>query len=212
MKRCVIISAGEIKDFKLVKKFLKPDDFYIFCDGGLSYARPLGIKPSLIVGDFDSCKKSDLKKYSKTCETIQLPREKDDTDTLYAVKTALARGFKNFLLLGSMGNRFDHAVANASVLLFLYEKNIPAQILDDYSIMQVAGKNPVLVEDTFSYFSVLTPFGNAYKVNIKNAKYILEGADLRSNFQSLGMSNEVIPGLTAEISCEEGFCLVLKVF
>ena len=57
MKRCVIISAGEIKNFKLVKKYFSSEDYYIFCDGGLAYANKLGIKPDLITGDFDSCKK-----------------------------------------------------------------------------------------------------------------------------------------------------------
>ena len=212
MKRCVIISAGEIKNFKLVKKYLSSEDYYIFCDGGLAYANKLGIKPDLITGDFDSCKKSDLKKYSKNCETIQLPREKDDTDTLFAVKTALNKGFENFLLLGSMGARFDHAVANVSALLFLYEKNIHAEILDDFGFYEVAGKNPVFIQDSFSYFSVLTPFGNARKVNIKNAKYPLTDADLFSSFQSLGISNEVIPGQKAEVSCGEGYVLVSKIF
>ena len=57
MKRCVIISAGEIKKIKLIKKYLSPEDYYVFCDAGLVYADKLGIKPDLIIGDFDSCKK-----------------------------------------------------------------------------------------------------------------------------------------------------------
>lgn len=212
MKRCVIISAGEIKKIKLIKKYLSPEDYYVFCDAGLVYADKLGIKPDLIIGDFDSCKKNILNKYSGICETIQLPCEKDDTDTLFAVKTAMQRGYKNFLLLGSMGARFDHATANVSILFYLYKNNLQAEIIDDYSIMQVAGKTPVFIDDSFSYFSVLTPFGEAEDVTIINAKYPLTNAKLSSDYQSLGVSNEVIKTKTAEVTCGKGCCLVCKIF
>ena len=225
MRRCVIVSAGQIENYCHIKKYLQSDDFFIFCDGGLRHAKALEVQPSLIIGDFDSATQEDLLYYSKNCQTIKLPRMKDDTDTMFAVKTGLERGFNNFLLLGSMGFRFDHALANASVLLYLFEQKKSATILDDYSLMEVAGTffcdnakdkdfvtKKVFIEDTYSYFSVLTPFGNACGVSIKNAKFPLENAELKSDFQSLGISNEVLKGKRAEVSVTNGLVLVVKVF
>ena len=63
MKRCVIISAGQICDYERSKSFLQSDDFYIFCDGGLTHAEGLGVKPDVIVGDFDSCTPEDLARW-----------------------------------------------------------------------------------------------------------------------------------------------------
>ncbi|MBR1639960.1 MAG: thiamine diphosphokinase [Treponema sp.] len=212
MSRCVIISAGEIRNYNFARSFLRDDDFYIFCDDGLSHAEGLGIVPNLIVGDFDSCNLQDLKKFSdsKSCQIITLPREKDDTDTFYAVKLALDRGFDDFLFLGAMGGRFDHAFGNVSILLYLYEKNKNAMLADDFSVMRICGNHPIYIEDKCSYFSLLTIAGNVSGVTIKNAKYPLENADLASDFQ-LGISNEVLPGKKAEVSVEKGAVLIVEV-
>ena len=210
MSRCVIVAAGQILDYERAKSFLQPGDFFIFCDDGLRHAESLGVTPSLIVGDFDSCNAELLTKWSNRCETIRLPREKDDTDTLFAVKLAVERGYSDFLLLGAMGGRFDHALGNVSILLYLNGLGKKALIVDDYSIMQVVGREPLYIEDNCSYFSVLTVAGDVSGVNIKNAKYPLENAKLAADFQ-LGISNEVLPGKTAEVSVEKGRVLVVVV-
>jgi len=210
MSRCVIVAAGQILDYERAKSFLQPGDFFIFCDDGLRHAESLGVTPSLIVGDFDSCDAELLSKWSNRCEIIRLPREKDDTDTLFAVKLAVERGYSDFILLGAMGGRFDHALGNVSILLYLDGLGKKAQMIDDYSIMQVVGKEPFYIEDTCSYFSVLTVAGDVSGVNIKNAKYPLENAKLSADFQ-LGISNEVLPGKTAEVSVEKGQVLVVIV-
>ena len=208
MSRCVIIAAGEIKDYARARDYLRSDDFFIFCDGGLAHAAGLCIKPDLIVGDFDSCDSGELSKYEGQCEIIKLPHEKDDTDTMYAARLAVERGFDDFLILGAMGGRFDHALANVSVLLFLDALGKKAVISDDYSTMQIVGSKPLLIDDTCSYFSVLTVAGNVSGVNIKNAKYSLTNASLKCDFQ-LGVSNEVLPGKVAEVSVEHGRVLVV---
>ena len=210
MKRCVIVTAGEIRDYERAKTFLQPDDFFIFCDGGLAHAEGLCCVPDVIVGDFDSCDADILSDYQERSEIVRLPREKDDTDTLYAVKLALKRGYNDFLLLGSMGARFDHAFGNVSILLYLDGLGKKALLADDYSFMKVAGRKPLLIEDNCSYFSVLTIAGNVSGLNIRNAKYPVENASFRSDFQ-LGISNEVLPGKKAEVSVEQGRVLVVVV-
>lgn len=206
--RCIIIAAGEIRDYERSKNFLQDGDFLIFCDGGLVHADGLGVRPDLIVGDFDSCNSDDLKRWDKTCETIRLPLEKDDTDTMYATRLALERGFSDFLFLGAMGGRFDHALGNVSILLYLDELGKKASLVDDYSVMQIAGTEPFYIDDSCSCFSVLTVAGDVDGVTIKNAKYPLEKASLTSDFQ-LGISNEVLPGKVAEVSVELGRVLIV---
>lgn len=209
-RRCVIVAAGEIHNYERARDFLRDDDFFIFCDGGLSHAGGLGIKPDVVVGDFDSCDSNDLEWWKERSEIIQLPCEKDDTDTLFAVKLAVERGYCDFLLLGAMGGRFDHALGNISILLYLNGLGKKAVLIDDYSVMQVVGKEPFYIEDTCSYFSVLTVAGDVSGVNIKNAKYPLENARLTCDFQ-LGISNEVLPGKVAEVSVASGRVLVVIV-
>ena len=208
MSRCVIVAAGEIRDYGRARSFLHEGDFFVFCDGGLVHADGLCVNPNLIVGDFDSCDTDLLTKWEERCETVRLPREKDDTDTMYAVRLAVERGFSDFLILGAMGARFDHALANVSVLLYLDGLGKQTVLADDYSTMQIVGNQPFYIEDSCSYFSVLTVAGDVSGVNIKNAKYPLENASLSADFQ-LGISNEVLPGKVAEVSVEHGRLLVV---
>ena len=50
----------------------------------------------------------------------RLPVEKDDTDTLAAVKLGLERGCTDFWIYGGTGGkRLDHTLANLQTLLYL---------------------------------------------------------------------------------------------
>lgn len=205
MKRCVVVGGSPIENYEFVCGRLSDDDFFIYCDCGLSHMERLGFKPSLIVGDFDSHENPEL-----DVETIVLPTEKDDTDTVYAVKEAINRGFSEFVLVGSLGKRFDHTLGNLAILLMLDSKGLSGIILDDYSeIGVVSGK--FTISEKCKYFSVLAAGGDAHGVTIKNAKYNIEDADIISDFP-LGVSNEIPDGNIAEISVREGRLFVIKIF
>lgn len=205
MMRCVIVGGADIVDYNKIKSYIRPDDFFIFCDSGLKHIEKLNVVPSLIVGDFDSHQKPDT-----DIETIILPREKDDTDTVFAVKEAEKRGFDDFLLIGVVGNRLDHTLVNVSILNYLFESNKKGLIVDDFSEMEVVGKKTVFVDDSYSYFSLVNIFGISEGITIKNAKYTLENAVITSEYQ-YATSNEVLKGKTAEMTVNKGKLLLIKV-
>lgn len=205
MKRCVIVGGADILDYGKIKGYLSAEDYYIFCDCGLRHSEGLGVEPDLIVGDFDS--------HSNPCldiETIVLPVEKDDTDTVFAVKEAAKRGFEDFLILGAVGQRLDHTLGNVSILKMLFDMGKNAVIVDDYTEMTVVGKEPQYVEDCFPYFSLINIFGNATGISVKNAKYPLENAVITCDYQ-YGISNRALKGKRAEVSVDNGCLLLLKV-
>lgn len=206
MNRCVIIGGADIHDYDRIRDDLRDSDFLICCDSGLKHAEPLRIVPSLIVGDFDSHEKPDT-----DTEIIELPREKDDTDTVFAAREAVRRGFREFLLIGVTGARFDHTFGNVSLLLWLDSQEIKAEIADDYCRMEIVSRKTAVIDGRYSFFSLLNISGKAEDITIRGAKYPLEGADIRSDYQ-YGISNEVLPGETAEVSVGEGRLLLVKVF
>ena len=206
MQRCVIIGGAEIRQYRRIRESLREDDWLVYCDGGLKHAQEIGRKPDLIVGDFDSYEKPET-----DIETIVLPCEKDDTDTVYAVKEAVRRGYREFLLAGVTGERFDHTFGNISVLLYLDTQGIPARILDDYSEMSVVSRETAEVKDTCSWFSLLNISGTAKGITIRDAKYPLTDGEITSEYQ-FGISNEVLPGKTAQVSVREGRLLLVKIF
>ena len=206
MKRCVIIGGAPINNYERIKQKLNNNDYFIFCDSGLNHLDKLSINPSLIVGDFDSHKKPNL-----DIETITLPTVKDDTDTMFAVKEGLKRGFDEFLLLGVIGLRIDHSLGNLSILLYLEKEGKKASIIDDYSEIEIVGKYEKYIEDTYKYFSIISSGDIISGVTIKNAKYALNKAQI-TNYFALGVSNEVIKGKCASVKIDEGFAYLIKVF
>lgn len=204
MRRCVIVGGGPIGDHGRARAALRPDDYVIYCDGGLRHQAGLGVQPDLIVGDFDSHPRPEL-----PAETIVLPREKDDTDTVFAAKEALRRGFGDFLLLGVTGGRLDHTLANVGILLMLDAAGKKAAALDDFSRMEIVSDRAE-VPDSWPYFSLLSVDGPAEGVTIDNAKYPLENARIDAGYQ-YAVSNEPLPGRTAHISVKKGRLLLIKV-
>ena len=89
-------------------------DCVIACDRGYLHARKMGIRPDLIIGDFDSAPFPDV-----SVPVESYPARKDDTDTMLAVKHGLLKGFDRFVILGALGGRLDHTIANLSVLEYL---------------------------------------------------------------------------------------------
>ncbi len=214
-KRCVIVGAAEIHNYEKIKTYFRNDDYYIYCDAGLKHQEALGVWPDLIIGDFDSYSKAEMEQKYRHAddapELIVLPCEKDDTDTVFAVKEAMRRGFTDFLLVGVIGQRLDHTLGNVSILYMLDEAGKQGRILDDYSEMQLVSGRPVRIDDTCAYFSLLNLSGQAEGVTITHAKYPLQDAVIHCDYQ-YGVSNEVLPGETAEVTVARGKLLLIKIF
>lgn len=204
MNRCVIVGGADIANYVRIKSGLKDNDFIVFCDSGLKHMNKLAATPSLIVGDFDSHENPHL-----DIETIVLPCEKDDTDTFFAVKEAIKRGYREFLLIGVVGARLDHTLGNVYILEHLDELGLKGKIIDDYSEMELVSSEPAYIEDAYAFFSLLNITGTAKGITIENAKYPLIDGEITCGYQ-YGISNEVILGEVAKIIVGEGKLLLIK--
>ena len=206
MGRCVVVGGADISNYGFIREQLCDDDFVVFCDSGLKHLEQLQVKPSLIVGDFDSHENPHL-----DVETIVLPCEKDDTDTVFAVKEAIKRGFDNFLLIGVVGARLDHTLGNVSILLYLDSLGKKGCIIDDYSEMEIVSDKPVSICDQYAFFSLLNITGCAKGITITGAKYPLADAEISCEYQ-YGVSNEVLPGNVSTVSVKDGRLLLIKIY
>ena len=204
-RRCLIVGGAPIEDYERIRRYIRKDDFVICCDSGLKHREGLHVEPELIIGDFDSHEKPETE-----VETIVLPTEKDDTDTVYAISEALNRGFEKFLLVGMTGRRLDHTLGNVYILVRLAELKKQAMIVDDYSeIEYIPEGSTVEIDDSYAYFSLVAITGKVSGLTIKDAKYELADAEIRPFYQ-YGISNEVIPGKTAKVSVKEGSLLLIR--
>ena len=108
---CLIITGGE---YAAIPDDIRNADYVIACDRGWQYAQQMGIKPDLIIGDFDSSPRPET-----DIPILQFPSHKDDTDTMLAAREALKHGYKNIAICCAFGARLDHAMANIQTAAFL---------------------------------------------------------------------------------------------
>ena len=206
VRRCVIVGGAEIRTYDRVRQYFRPDDFFIYCDCGLRHQEALRAEPDLIVGDFDSHEKPETDR-----ETIVLPVKKDDTDTVFAAKEAMRRGFDEFLLVGVSGGRLDHTLVNIYLLVMLREQGKQALLVDDYSEMDLVGAEPVEIPERFPFYSLVNITGTARGITETGCKFPLDNGEIHCGYQ-YGTSNEVLPGQTAVVSVKEGLLLLIKDF
>ena len=199
-RRCLIVSAG---DFSPVPR-PDPDDFVIACDRGYLYCGRLGRKPDLLISDFDS--------YSGPVDAAvpleEFPSEKDDTDTMLAVRYALAQGFDEVLLACALGGRLDHLFANLQTLVFVRKHGLLASLIsEDTEVYALQGETRRFPRKEGWSLSVFAVDGPCRGVTIRGARYPLRDAELLPSFP-LGVSNQWTDD-EAVISVEEGVLLVI---
>ena len=199
MGKCIIFCAA---GFDGLTQPISPDDLIIAADGGVRHAQKLGIRPDVILGDFDSLG------YVPTGSQV-FPVEKDDTDAMLAVRQGLDRGFREFILYGSLdGPRLDHTVANFQTLQFLADRGAQGYLVGLNSIVTVIKNGEISFPAHFrGNFSAFCMGADAKNVTIRGFHYPLEGGTLTSGFP-LAVSNH-FTGKTATVSVQNGSLLLI---
>lgn len=203
--KCIVIGAG---DLTLGTMEVHEEDFVIAADGGLGYCGLLGVEPDLILGDFDSVSPDEAKAVEELERNIpdrilRLPREKDDTDMLAALKEGLRRGYRDFRIYGGTGGRFDHTLANIQCLLYLKKHDAVGYLVDGTGMMLVLVDETVEFQKGLEgYLSLFSLSEESVGVTIRGMKYPLDRAVIHNDFP-VGISNE-FTGEQALISVEKG--------
>ena len=179
--RCGIISGGErdtlsgIEDCGLI----------IACDRGYEYARAAGVRPGLLIGDFDSY-------------TGPLPED----------IPAIAQDYGEIRIYCALGGRADHLLGNIQALSFCAERGVRASIVGGCCRIDVIKNSVISLEEQNGYFSVIS-LSDVSTVTIENAKYELSDARLTNSFP-IGVSNRWKNG-EARVKVKDGTAAVIRV-
>lgn len=181
--KCVIFAGMPVP--QTLRRFWQDADLVIAADAGYENARRLGVEPDLLLGDYDSapCPPQDAK-------TVVLPAEKDDTDTYFAARRAIGLGATEVVILGGLGGRLDHTLANLQTLVFLEKNGVRAWLVDEANEVTalLPGTHPIPARPGW-YFSIFSAGDAAQGVTLKGLKYPLHEATV-TNFFPIGVSNE----------------------
>ncbi len=205
-KRAVILAAVPVTP--AMGRCLRPGDFVVACDGGLRNAAVLGVKPDLLIADFDSLPAADC---PPDVPLVRLPTVKDDTDTHHAARWLLDHGYTDVTVLGGLGGaRLEHTLANLATLLFLAKNGVTARLADEHSELccLLPGAPCTLAKADYRFFSLFPLEGTLTGVDITGAQYPLRGAVLTADFP-LGVSNAFLAD-TVTLRCQGGCGLVVR--
>ena len=201
MKRCFIFAAGS---FYGLREAPKAGDVIIAADAGFLLCRELGLTPDLLLGDFDS-----MEEPKDFAHLIRVPVEKDDTDTMLAVREGLREGCTQFYLYGGTGGkRLDHTLANFQALLYLRRHGARGDLYDD-DFCWTAIENETLTLERQVDWGIVSLFpqdGAAEGVTLTGLQYPLTGARLTPDV-GLAVSNHFLAE-QAVITVRKGALLV----
>lgn len=183
-------------------------DYVICLDGGYNIAINAGIKADLLMGDMDSLS-GDIP------NDIPLERfqpEKDYSDLELALRKAAELNAKNVSIIGGIGGRLDHTIANIQLL---------SQYTDSFeSLTMLDGRNKCFVlnkaqmsgisikPEPDSYLSCFSLSEQCTGLTMKNVKYPLDDHTLPRT-GSLCVSNEFKNEKDAMLSIKTGTLLIV---
>ncbi len=162
---CIIVSGAPNDDIDFIKNHIVEGAYIIAADSGYKKLEKIGIKPDVIVADFDS---SDKPEYEVECDIS--PIEKDSTDTFNAVKLAVKSGYNNILILGALGGRLDHTYSNLLCLDYAKKHGVKCVLQNRNNRISLITDEAHITKEYkwFSLFAFLEPCKG---IKIKGAHY-----------------------------------------
>lgn len=204
MATCWIVGAGEFTAKGLAPA---PGDLLIAADGGYRYVEQLGLKPQILLGDFDSL--GEPEQLPQGVRLMRHPVRKDDTDTGLALAVGYAEGYRDFALYGCGGGRIDHLLANFQSMGRYAALGASVRLVDGgYTAYAVAnGQLRLPAAPKGTRVSVFCHGSKACGVTLEGLSYSLTEGELTCDWP-LGVSNEY-EAAQPVITVREGALLVI---
>ncbi|MBR6045290.1 MAG: thiamine diphosphokinase [Ruminococcus sp.] len=199
---CEIFCGGDPVGREVYEAARVPGALRIAADSGYRLCEALGVRPDIVVGDFDSSDKPE------GVNVLTYPVRKDDTDLMLAVREGLRRGADSFTVFGATGGRLDHTFAAVQSLAFLLDNGASGRIVSENERIFLLDPGshtvPAFEGFTLSLFAYSPEVGG---LTLAGTDYPAQDITLGSGFP-LGVSNH-FAGREAGISFRSGRLLVI---
>ncbi len=183
-------------------------DRLVAADGGALPLLRLGRAPDIVIGDMDSLDDAALRELAaRGAELRRFRRDKDETDLELALLYAAAAGASAIDVIGALGGRWDHTLANVALLALPELAGRRVRLLAD-------GQTLLLVRDTAAIegqrgdtVSLIPLAGPAHGITTQGLQYPLDDATLGFE-RARGISNVLLdpPG---RVSLRAGLLLLV---
>ncbi|MGN1023007.1 MAG: thiamine diphosphokinase [Lachnospiraceae bacterium] len=209
--KCIIVCAGRFSGEPIEKE---EGDLLIAADNGLTYLSREGLIPDLAIGDYDSLEEEGKRVLAAIQKdhperVITLPVEKDDTDTLAAVREGFRRGYRSFVLYGALGGRLDHTMANLQTLNFIKDAGGNGEIREgDLSVFLVRNETVEIPAGPAGNFALFAVDPEIHGVTERGMQYEADGMTITNRFP-IGCSNRLLAEKKASVTVKDGTALAM---
>lgn len=201
-QKTALVITGGYCNIELVKQYLPEKvDLIVAADSGYATADKLGIKPDIVMGDFDSYKGN----LPSEMDVLRVACEKDVTDTMLACEYAKDSGCSYITIIGGTGGRIDHSISNIFYLEDLRRQGIKVKLLDGENSVQVVMDETISIPNNGGYFSVfaldeciVTELGCKYPLN--RAKLVRQRPYAVSNEASTDNAEVSVKGVALVVT------------
>ena len=197
--KCVwVLSGAPPPDQPPETRWLPRPDRVVVADGGHTWASLLGLAPDLIIGDLDSIAPGSL----AGLEASRVPIEryehhlKSETDTELAVLAAARRWQpERIVVLGAVGGRLDHTLANILLLTHSALEKLDVTIVDGAQEVFLAKPRVwTTIRGQAGDIMSLLPVGEAaHGITLEGFEYPLNAETLTPG-SGRGVSNVLLAG------------------
>jgi thiamine pyrophosphokinase len=206
--RILLFAGGNLGQWAI--RYIRQEDWLVGVDRGALFLIQHGLSPRLSIGDFDSVSVEERAKieqhsgYVSACDPVM----KDLTDTEMALTWALEQQPAEIVLLGALGSRFDHTLANVHLLQKALLARIDCKIVDETNEIHLIDRELTVERDHFKHVSLLPFSPEVTGVTLCGFQYPLKDATLRIG-DTLGISN-VLTADSGTITVKSGLLLAIK--
>ncbi len=208
--RTIIVAGGRSPERTNWRKWMQEGDLIIGADGGAAQALAWGLVPQVVIGDMDSLPQAQRAQLEEQgARFIVHPRAKDETDLELALTYAVERGAQEIVVLGALGGRLDHTLANVLLLALPALEGLDVRIAagESEALLLRGGESVTLAGESGDLVSLLPLGGDVGGVKTDGLAWALRDDVLRFG-HSRGVSNEMT-GPLARIDVAEGCLLVV---
>ena len=167
----------------------------------------MGIIPDYIIGDLDSINKPTIYYFKQLGKTkIIKNTDQDKTDLELAITLSKTLNPKEINILGAIGNRIDHTLANIFSLVH-FSSNIYIRIIDDINIIEYVTTKKEIKGKKDDIISII-PLSDIQNLSYEGMKW--QVANKHTKFGWYGISNR-LKKEHASVSFSKGGLLIIRI-
>ncbi|MFA4133521.1 MULTISPECIES: thiamine diphosphokinase [unclassified Brevibacillus] len=206
--RILLFAGGNLGNWAIQE--IRENDWLVGVDRGALFLVHNGLVPKLSIGDFDSVSSEEMAEIERHSMHVSScdPVMKDLTDTEMALTWAIEQQPEEIVLLGVLGSRFDHMLANVHLLNKALQTGSNCRILDETNEIRLIDRQSTIEQDHFDHISLLPFTPEVTGITLTGFLYPLKDATLRIG-DTLGISN-LLTEQTGTITIQTGKLLVVK--